>query len=149
MESTSLKKYFKFIELDNDVDLNLFGQFEQEMERIHEVLPETGNKSLELRLRKLGNYRAMGMYVPTNNTIAIDFRDYGDDIGGVGIQSFIHEYAHALDYSLGNGRLLSMSDDFRSIVMKYRENLNLKGQNSYVAKKGLLHYANGSIRTCL
>ncbi|ENZ9221956.1 LPD1 domain-containing protein [Enterococcus hirae] len=136
MESTPLKKYFKFIELDNDVDLNLFGQFEQEMERIHEVLPETGNKSLELRLRKLGNYRALGMYVPTNNTIAIDFRDYGDDIGGVGIQSFIHEYAHALDYSLGNGRLLSMSDDFRSIVMKYRENLNLKGQNSYVAKKG-------------
>ncbi|EOS7796501.1 DUF3991 domain-containing protein [Enterococcus hirae] len=136
MESTPLKKYFKFIELDNDVDLNLFGQFEQEMERIHEVLPETGNKSLELRLRKLGNYRALGMYVPTNNTIAIDFRDYGDDIGGVGIQSFIHEYAHALDYSLGNGRLLSMSDDFRSVVMKYRENLNLKGQNSYVAKKG-------------
>lgn len=136
MESTPLKKYFKFIELDNDVDLNLFGQFEQEMEQIHEVLPETGNKSLELRLRKLGNYRALGMYVPTNNTIAIDFRDYGDDIGGVGIQSFIHEYAHALDYSLGNGRLLSMSDDFRSVVMKYRENLNLKGQNSYVAKKG-------------
>lgn len=136
MESTPLKKYFKFIELDNDVDLNLFGQFEQEMERIHEVLPETGNKSLELRLRKLGNYRALGMYVPTNNTIAIDFRDYGDDIGGVGIQSFIHEYAHALDYSIGNGRLLSMSDDFRGIVMKYRENLNLKGQNSYVAKKG-------------
>ncbi|MEZ1268778.1 LPD1 domain-containing protein [Enterococcus faecium] len=136
MDSTPLKKYFKFIELDNDVDLNLFGQFEQEMERIHEVLPKTGNKSLELRLRKLGNYRALGMYVPTNNTIAIDFRDYGDDIGGVGIQSFIHEYAHALDYSIGNGRLLSMSDDFRGIVMKYRENLNLNGQNSYVAKKG-------------
>lgn len=135
METTTLNKYFQFVEIDNDVDLTLFSQFEEEMERIHDILPKTGEKLPELRLRKLGNHKALGLYVPTKNTIAIDFRDTDDEIGGVGIQSFVHEYGHALDYITDNGRLLSMRDDFKPIVARYRENLSLNGKGSYVAEK--------------
>lgn len=135
MESTSLNKYFQFVEIDNDVDLTLFSQFEKEMERMHDILPKTGDKLPELRLRKLGNHKALGLYVPNKNTIAIDFRDTNDEIGGVGIQSFVHEYGHALDYGTDNGRLLSLRDDFKPIVKRYRENLSLNGKGSYVAEK--------------
>ncbi|HBI2075871.1 TPA: DUF3991 domain-containing protein [Enterococcus faecalis] len=135
MEKTSLKNYFGFVELDNDVDLTLFQQFEVEMARIHEILPKTGEKVPDLRLRKLGNHKALGLYVPGNHTIAIDFRDTSDAIEGVGIQSFVHEYGHALDYGLGNGHLLSMRNDFQPMVARYRENLSLLGKGSYVADK--------------
>ncbi|MDB1688349.1 LPD1 domain-containing protein [Enterococcus casseliflavus] len=135
MESTTLNKYFQFVEIDNDVDLALFSQFEEEMERIHDILPKPGEKLPELRLRKLGNHKALGLYVPTKNTIAIDFRDTDDEVGGVGIQSFVHEYGHTLDYGVDNGRLLSMRDDFKPIVVRYRENLSLNGKGSYVAEK--------------
>ena len=135
MGKTSLKNYFGFIELDNDVDLTLFTQFEQEMARIHAVLPKTGNVVPDLRLRKLGNHKALGMYVPSNHTIAIDFRDTSDAIGGVGIQSFVHEYGHALDYGHGNGQLLSMGKEFKEIVTRYRDNLSLYATTTYVGKK--------------
>ncbi|EPH88389.1 phage tail component protein [Enterococcus faecalis 06-MB-DW-09] len=135
MESTTLNKYFQFVEIDNDVDLALFSQFEEEMERIHDILPKPGEKLPELRLRKLGNHKALGLYVPTKNTISIDFRDTDDEVGGVGIQSFVHEYGHTLDYGVDNGRLLSMRDDFKPIVARYRENLSLNGKGSYVAEK--------------
>lgn len=135
METTTLNKYFQFVEIDNDVDLALFSQFEEEMEWIHDILPKTGEKLPELRLRKLGNHKALGLFVPTKNTIAIDFRDTDDEIGGVGIQSFVHEYGHALDYGIDNGRLLSMRDDFKPIVARYRANLSLNGKGSYVAEK--------------
>ncbi|MBO1138042.1 LPD1 domain-containing protein, partial [Enterococcus faecalis] len=135
MEKTPLKNYFGFIELDNDVDLTLFTQFEQEMARIHAVLPKTGNVVPDLRLRKLGNHKALGMYVPANHTIAIDFRDTSNAIGGVGIQSFIHEYGHALDYGHGNGQLLSMGKEFQEIVTRYRDNLSLYATTTYVGKK--------------
>lgn len=135
MEKTSLKNYFGFVELDNEVDLTLFVQFEQEMTRIHAVLPKTGNVVPDLRLRKLGNHKALGMYVPGNHTIAIDFRDTSDAIGGVGIQSFVHEYGHALDYGHGNGQLLSMTEEFKEIVTRYRDNLSLSASTTYVGKK--------------
>lgn len=135
MESTSLNRYFDFVEIDNDVDLKLFNQFEKEMERIHAVLPKTGDKIPELRLRKLGNHKALGLYVPSKNTIAVDFRDRSDSIEGVGIQSFVHEYGHALDYGINNGQLLSMEESFQPIVSRYRENLGLFGKGSYVASK--------------
>lgn len=135
MEKTSLNNYFGFVELDNDVDLTLFNQFEQEMTRIHTILPKTGNTIPDLRLRKLGNHKALGMYVPGNHTIAIDFRDTSDAIEGIGIQSFVHEYGHALDYSQGNGQLLSMEKEFKEIVTRYRDNLSLYAATTYVGKK--------------
>lgn len=133
MERTPLKNYFGVVELDNDVDLTLFGTFETEMERINEVLPKISVKA-DLRLRKLGNYRALGMYHPLTNTIAIDFRDYKDHINGVGIQSFIHEYGHFLDYT-SNHKALSLQEEFRPIVTRYREKIKTLPKDSHVRNK--------------
>ena len=135
MNQTNLKEHFQFIELDNDVDLQLFQQFENEMKRVYDILPQT-NADFILRLRKLGNYHALGMYVPVLQTIAIDFRDDSDDIGGIGIQSFIHEYGHALDYtSQESGKMLSMEENFRPLISEYRRNITKHAIGTFVAKK--------------
>ena len=129
MDQTSLRDNYAFVELDNDVDLGLFEQFEAEVNRIQAILPTVPEaKKPILRLRKLGNYKAAGMYVPDFNTIAIDFRDRNDKDGlGVsgGISSFIHEYGHYLDYRLadwpnGDATTLSMRPEFAQIANNYQ-----------------------------
>lgn len=133
MESTSLNEHFGFVEVDNDVDLSLYKRFEQEMDRVYRILPTTESKP-DLRLRKLGNYHALGLYNPGTQTIAIDFRDYSDNIAGIGVQSFVHEYGHFLDYTTGTG-LLSMQNDFSPFVARYRENITTLAEGSYVRSK--------------
>ena len=165
MDQTSLREHYAFVELDNDVDLNLFQQFETEVNRIQAVLPTVPeNDQPTLRLRKLGNYKAAGLYVPSFNTIAIDFRDRNDKDGlGVsgGIASFVHEYGHYLDYRLadwpnGETTTLSMRPEFARVANNYQNALaksNLSGSDLgyfsapteifarafelYVSKKGL------------
>lgn len=142
MESTSLNKLYKFVELDNDVDLDKMAMFESEMAEIKNKLPRFDNeKQATLRLRKLGNYKALGMYVPANNTIAIDFRDGGDtdvmNYDEAGIQSFVHEYGHFIDYRSSDGRL-SDKDEFYKMAKTYTENLEkfaMKNKNNHVSKK--------------
>ena len=142
MESTNLNKLYKFVELDNDVDLDKMAMFESEMAEIKNKLPRFDNeKQATLRLRKLGNYKALGMYVPANNTIAIDFRDGGDtdvmNYDEAGIQSFVHEYGHFIDYRLADGRL-SDKDEFYKMAKTYTENLEkfaMKNKNNHVSRK--------------
>lgn len=142
MGNTSLNKLYKFVELDNDVDLDKMAMFESEMAKIKNKLPRFENeKQATLRLRKLGNYKALGMYVPANNTIAIDFRDGGDtdvmNYDEAGIQSFVHEYGHFIDYRLADGRL-SDKDEFYKMAKTYTENLEkfaMKNKNNHVSKK--------------
>lgn len=144
MENTTLKDFFHYIELDNDVDLELYKDFEQEMQLIYPLLPKS-NQTADLRLRKLGNYRALGLFHPATNNIALDFRsgkDRGKDKNNPyapnepGIASFIHEYGHFLDYTMnpeaGN---LSMQDDFRPILHHYQQNLNKLENSDYVKDK--------------
>lgn len=143
MDNTSLKENFKFIELDNDVDLNLFRHFEKEMKRVHEILPKV-DAVPDLRLRKLGNYHALGLYEANSKTIAIDFRSSGDvkqkgteyAPNGIGVQSFIHEYGHFLDYNVReDGQLLSMTTNFKPLVTRYRQNIEKLPDKSVVKLK--------------
>lgn len=145
MDTTRLNQYFRFVEIDNEVDLSLFPLFEEELSALQHVLPKSEEAVRPiLRLRKLGNYKALGLFAPVNQTIAIDFRDnhtFDEDRyspNGVGIQSFIHEYAHFLDYFYADTQL-SMQEDFRSIVHQYRQTLNNEIQyldkNNYLTKK--------------
>lgn len=144
MEKTPLNKYFKHVEIDDDVDLEKFGLFEKSMEKLHRVFPAPEDKPT-LRMRKLGNYRALGMYVTGFNVIGVDFRgkkdrDYYANSTDA-IQSFVHEYGHYLDYKyqpkeegrpkenrnllelavMSNGDSLSMKREFTPIVRDYRK----------------------------
>lgn len=134
MDKTPLKKYFGFVELDNDVDLEKFKDFEQEMQRIKGVLPEVERVKPDLRLRKLGNYRALGMFIPAFDTIAIDFRSSstvnGDKYRPInpGISSFVHEYGHFLDHRVPEkNQDLSLDPAFKPILDNYIEQLKVNG----------------------
>ena len=151
MDNTELKEYFKFVELDNDVDLKLFGDFEREMHRVQEVLPKINDTKPDLRLRKLGNYKAAGLYFPFNKTIALDFRSDSTENrdeykpSEPGIRSFIHEYGHYLDYNLVNSdgmtTSLSLEQEFRPIIEKYVEQLKENGIYSQSHGKTANYYA--------
>ena len=108
MKETALNKYFSFIELDELVDLDKFKKAEQEMLRVIPLLPQSPSKK-ELRFRRLGNYRAAGLYYPQYQCIVVDIRD---------IWSFVHEYAHYLDYTYSK-EPLSISEDFLDITERY------------------------------
>ncbi|MCC4394860.1 hypothetical protein LMC00_02690 [Limosilactobacillus reuteri] len=126
MDRSSLHQYFSKIELDNDVDLKAFGYFEDEVKRLMSRMPLADNKNV-LRLRKLGNHRALGMYIPSLDTIVLEFRkqsevriaSYSDTVG---IRSFIHEYGHYLDYHLSK-LPLSLENNFKPLITQYASNL--------------------------
>lgn len=112
MSSTKLLKEFKFIELDESVDLDKYRQVETEVLRILPLLPKS-TVPKELRFRKLGNYRAAGLYFPAFKSIVVDLRD---------IWSFVHEYGHYIDYTYSD-QALSLQDEFLPIIERYRINL--------------------------
>lgn len=142
MDKTVLHQYFSGVELDNDIDLVQFKRFEDETMRLMARLPRTGNQPV-LRLRKLGNYNANGMYVPALNTIIVDFRKsgkgYSDSFGNAQeearFSSFIHEYGHYLDRNLvqtSDNLSLSLQPEFANILRQYSENLK---SNDVTAKQ--------------
>lgn len=128
MKSDPMNRFFAHLELDNAVDLVKVRQFSKEvcllMENFLPVLPDTPT----LRLRKLGNHRALGMYVAgIFNTIVVDFRADEDfknfsTLSGVGVQSFVHEYGHFIDFKYSD-TLLSQSQEFSKILREYQESL--------------------------
>ena len=141
MDKTQLKQYFKTVELDNDVDLNLYKQLSPEMMRLLKIMPAGDQKPI-LRLRKLGNYKAKGMYVPSKNTLVVDFRRPGeiyqnmaDGTGTAGYTSFVHEYGHYLDRHLtADDKPLSIQPEFRKILQAYQRNFDVKTKGTPLEK---------------
>lgn len=132
--TSKLNRYYRYVELDNDVDLDKFKEFEHEAVALSGILPKPQNANSpapELRLRKLGNYHAYGCFFPGTNTIVVDFRTVDDRyfdgrevIGGSEspLASFTHEYGHYLDYN-NDDKQMSLGPEYSDIVREYRENL--------------------------
>ena len=130
MDNTKLLSHFRFVELDNQVDLDKFRAFEQAAFDLAPVLPRS-EQVPELRLRKLGKIKVSGMnasgvYFPGINTIAVDFRDNR-------VESYVHEFGHYLDFTVNPKESLSMGPEFKEVVHSYRDYLygseNIKKQN--------------------
>lgn len=139
---------FKYVEVDNDVDIADFDIVQQEWNILMQLLPNFDNTPTlnipTLRFRKLGNYRAGGIYGPSLNTIAVDL-----------ISAFIHEYGHMIDYQLKTSKseqinagllgfnkdskyiahTLSLSSHFNVLLTKYQELLTKEGVNQYKPAK--------------
>lgn len=115
MKNTVLNKYFKKVEIDNDVDPAEFADFEQAYIDAMDKLPKIpAGKEPELKVRKLGKHRASGMYFPHKNVVAIDVKTSG---------SFVHEMAHQHDMAvMGNA---SLQKEFAPIVKRYTELLEI------------------------
>lgn len=111
--SREFQGIFKGIEIDNDVDLAKLKQLVPLLKAVCQRLPR-GAKLPILRFRKLRNHKALGMFAPQNNTIAVDFRITE---GQAGISSFCHEYGHYLDYNLAE-QPLSLKPEFRQLLIQ-------------------------------
>lgn len=102
---------FRYIEIDNDVDLNEFAEFEKNYEEIKSFLPPIQeDKRPELRIRYLGKHNAIGVFFPHKNTVCVDVRNSG---------SFCHEYAHHVDLIMEDNA--SLKEDFSSILKNYKD----------------------------
>lgn len=118
--SNSWSKYVQKVEIDNDVDLDKLNKLKPELMATFKVLPVAENgKKPTLRFRKLKNHKALGIFTPVNNTIAVDFRP--DDGGGIGLQSFIHEYGHFLDFNNTADTNRSLSNKFKPILKQTQQ----------------------------
>lgn len=126
MESNAfLGNGFAFVEVDNDTDLTKFEAVEKEWAGIYNFLPKVDSKNADLRFRKLGNHNATGLYYPAQNCLCVDIRD---------VSSMLHEYGHLIDYLMYDG-ILSLSEDFRGIVLSYAKEIDGLPEDSYVVKK--------------
>ena len=108
MDSSKLLGKFSFVEIDNDIDNDTYRFIEEAIDKFPWVLP---SNKVELRFRKLGNYKATGLWFPYMNNLCVDIRD---------VSSFVHEYGHAIDYLLARnkGSQLSLEVDFVDIRTK-------------------------------
>lgn len=136
MTTSPYLKYFKFVELDNDVDIEKYRatlpHFEQLIKEI--TFPMKKN---DLRFRKLGklsvaNSKVNGVYFPGKNCIAVDIRN---------VSSFLHEVAHSIDYNMGkNGVPLSLQDDFQHIIEVYTNQFSILAQQSELPARAITYY---------
>lgn len=110
MEHTLFKKYFKYVEFDEEVDLEAVKTLEKEFKVLNEAyFSGKAFFDVKLRFRKLGKHKASGLYYPTIHTLCVDLRSPS---------SFIHEYFHMLDDQMGD---LSLDRAFQDIVGEYKK----------------------------
>lgn len=115
MKNTPLNKFFRKVEIDNDVDAAEFEDFERAYAEVRASMPTIpAGREPELRIRKLGKHRATGLFAPHKNAVAIDVRDSS---------SFVHEMSHHWDIAvMGNA---SLSPEFRDVVRGYSKGLRV------------------------
>lgn len=111
-----LKLGFNYVEFDQSSDIEKLRYLEPQWAYIYQNLPAPPVNP-DLRFRKLGNHRALGVYFSTVRTVAVDVRSPN---------SLLHEYGHHLDYYLlGEGcPNLSLQPEFSSILHHYQEALS-------------------------
>lgn len=112
---------FDRIEVEDDVDLDLFARLGVEWEALRPVVPVSGARAA-LRFRYTGRHRADGIYHTGLDAIAIDPRRPA---------SFGHELMHHLDHTWGPADL-SLDPLFRPLLDRYRETVDtarMKGSN--------------------
>ncbi len=113
-DNAFLMKYGS-VDLDADVDLERFGELEAEFRRLCTMVPIPEDKTHSFRIRKLGNYRADGVYFMHHRATCID-------LDGVG--SYVHECGHQFDMTLlGDGKRLSEQSDFLSLYYSYEKSV--------------------------
>ncbi len=112
-----LAETFRHVEVDEDVDLSVFRSLVEEFRTRDAAgeLPPVNKSAISLRFRKCGRHRALGLYAPSLNAVAVDPR---------APRSLLHEFAHAYDFEKGQ---LSTKGGFSNILRCFRENFDSKG----------------------
>lgn len=95
MEDNVFLEAHGYVELDGDVDLEKFSIIEENFEELRMLFPYPKDVTNSFRIKKLGNYRAAGIYFPSRNTTIFDVNHPS---------SFVHELFHQLDYTYGKSQ---------------------------------------------
>lgn len=108
MSESPLNECFGFVEYDEDVDLERAAVFERTFLDVRRRFLSAFDASKNaIRLRRLGNHRATGLYYPGVKCLCVDYRHP---------ESFLHEFGHLMDYEGGD---LSLSAAFAAIRKEY------------------------------
>lgn len=110
MEESEFNEYFGYVEFDEDVDLEKVSEIAKEFIAFKETyLPGADVKDNQIRFRKLGKHKALGLYYPSLKCLCVDIN---------APSSLIHEFGHLLDYKYEE---LSSKFNFYAIRKRYEK----------------------------
>lgn len=102
---------FGYVELDEDVDLERFETIEQQFVDFVEATGMPESKDHDFRIKRLGNYRAAGVYFAGFQSTVFDIRHP---------HAFGHEWMHQIDYTWGeDGRNVHQESRFQPLYVRY------------------------------
>ncbi|WP_322960925.1 hypothetical protein RRG43_00785 [Mycoplasmopsis cynos] len=149
-EATSFAETFRTFEIDPNSNFQIIENLSNEFKKIKWFLLNEFNKDLSLRFRKIDNLKnygskVKGIYFPHAENITINVNQHQpNDVPH--IQSFMHEYAHHIDYKLGKkideANIIlpfSMSNpEFKELediyIQKFNEIDDFNGSKSYLTQ---------------
>lgn len=117
MDNNKFLNDFSYVEIDEGTDIHKFHIIENEWNKLKVDLNlDTFLKDAkpELRFKKLGKHRALGLYYPGLKCICVDITSPS---------SFLHEFAHFIDYTFA-GKQLSLQMDFYQLIGEYQKAYN-------------------------
>lgn len=117
MNNTKFLKDYSYVEIDEGIDLSKFHSIEKEWMKIKKALSLEQYLNIikpELRFRKLGKHREVGLYYPGLKCICIDIS---------APSSLIHELGHFIDYTCKEGQL-SLQLEFYPLISEYQKAYN-------------------------
>ncbi|QST02765.1 hypothetical protein IMZ31_19640 (plasmid) [Pontibacillus sp. ALD_SL1] len=111
MEETPLLSHFLFVEYDDDVKEEQLDRFEEAADLFIKTFSWPVPEGITFRIKKLGRHRAEGIWFPWNDNLVVDVNH---------THSFVHEFAHMLDYRSGTSFPLSEHPSFEAIKNQYQ-----------------------------
>lgn len=107
METSGFNDFFGYVEFDSECSLDSIKEIELEFRALQTVFSQGKHPEVSLRFRKLGHYKAAGLYFPFLKCLCVDVRTP---------YSMAHEYLHMIDHEYGR---LSRKAAFQPLYEKY------------------------------
>ncbi len=108
-----LNDYYGYVEFDEDTDLEKVSAIADEFVAFKETyLKSLDTSNVSIRFRKLGNYKAAGLYFFEIACLCVDIHNP---------DSLVHEYGHCIDTLIGGDSPLSSQSDFYKVYSKYKQ----------------------------
>jgi hypothetical protein len=92
MGKSGFNDFFGYVEFDEECDLGKVTEIEREFRALNTVFNLSKQDAVSLRFRKLGNYKASGLYFPSISCLCVDLRMPS---------SMAHECLHMIDHVNG------------------------------------------------
>lgn len=112
MKESGFNDFFGYVEFDEECDLLKVREIELEFRALQTIFRQTKHGEVSLRFRRLGNYKALGLYFPILKCLCVDVRSPS---------SMTHEYFHMLDYEYGKMSRKASFQEVYELCKKFME----------------------------